>query len=204
MIDTVWYAAYGSNLSATRFACYLRGGCPQGAAWADAGCADPTPCAEDRPIRLDRRLRFGGRSTRWDGGVAFLAEEPDASMPTLGRTYLLRAGQFDDVLAQENRGRPGAVSVDLDAVVRSGRVDLGSGWYRTVLALGEIEGAPVLTITGSSDGDDLPPSAAYLRHMAEGLRESHGLGPREVVEYLLGVDGVAGAIDRDALASMLG
>jgi hypothetical protein len=43
----------------------------------------------------------------------------------------------------------------------------------------------------------------YLRHIADGLRDAHGLSDGEIAGYLAGRPGVAGTYARDELASGL-
>ena len=47
--DPVWYVAYGSNLRAARFGCYLAGGRPDGACRTYDGCRDRTRRAATSP-----------------------------------------------------------------------------------------------------------------------------------------------------------
>jgi hypothetical protein len=164
----VWYAAYGSNLSAERFACYVSGGVAPGSTGRNPGCRDTTPPRDDRPVELPYRLYFAGDSRTWGGGVAFV----DGNVPdrTLGRAWLLSEEQFDDVVAQENGLRPGS--------------GITSGWYRSVLPCGTIDGLPVLTITSAARRPANPPSDAYLAHLAVGLQQAHDLGPAAIAEYL--------------------
>ena len=99
--DLVWYVAYGSNLQAARFGCYLAGGRPPGARREYAGCRDTTPWRAAAPVTVPGRLCFGGVSPTWGGGLALL--DADADGQTRGRAYLLTAGQLRDVAAQEAR-----------------------------------------------------------------------------------------------------
>src|SRR5262245_47282713 len=99
--DPVWYLAYGSNLSAARFTCYLRGGRPPGALRSYEGCRDRSPAARDVGLRLPGRLTFGGVSTVWGGALAFHDRRAEGSLAA--RAYLVTFGQFSDVVAQEAR-----------------------------------------------------------------------------------------------------
>ena len=47
--DPVWYVAYGSNMSAARFGCYISGGRPPGARRTYLGCRDQSP---PRPVHV--------------------------------------------------------------------------------------------------------------------------------------------------------
>jgi hypothetical protein len=197
----VWYAAYGSNLSRERFGVYLRGGTPVGGAHEYPGCRDPSPPAEDRAWESACELRFGGAFKTWGGGVAMV--HPDRSdVPTKLRLYLVTIEQFADVVAQENWLEPGAV--DLRDVSYDRHYSIGPDHtYRLVLPLGENDGHPVLTVTQDASVATAAPTIRYLRHIAQGLRESHGCTDIEIADYLVGRPGVAGAFGRDQLASAL-
>jgi len=61
--DLVWYVAYGSNMLAARFDCYISGGRPPGARRTYLGCRDQSPPDRDIGIRLTGSLSFAGSST---------------------------------------------------------------------------------------------------------------------------------------------
>ncbi len=186
---TLWYAAYGSNLAAERFTCYLHGGCPPGATRTYPGARAPADPLAVRPLELPGGVAFAWESPTWGGGIAFY--DPHADGVALARGYLLTAGQFSDVLEQEMWRQPG-VDHDLAAVLEGGRHELGPGRYETVHHVGEVEGRPVVTFT-APHVDALgirPPADAYVATMAGGLRESHGLSLEETVDYLLGCRGI--------------
>ena len=196
----MWYAAYGSNLSRTRFGFYLRGGAPEGASHAYPGSRDPSDPLDDRPWEIGRELVFGGTSRTWGGGVAFV--NPDAELTTKARLYLVTAEQFADVVAQENWLVPGEVATP----------ELGGGpevivgaehMYGLVLSLGSVDGYPVLTFTQHRGTVGAAPSAAYLRHIAEGLREAHDMTDTDVASYLADRRGIAGNITIDELRSSI-
>lgn len=192
----IWYAAYGSNLSLERFGCYLRGGRPSGGSRHYDGCRDNA-----EPLRIERtqiaaELAFGGESKTWGGGVAFVDRAGDA---TLARLYLITLEQFADVVAQENWLDPGTLEIALDD-----EVNLGEGLhYGLVLGLGEFDGDPVLTVTRQRGTAIARPSAAYLRHVARGLAESHRLSPAEIAAYLASKRGVSGEIGEEELIALL-
>lgn len=180
----VWYAAYGSNLSRARFDIYLNGGRPQGATHTFPGCRDATPPSSDLTDELDSQLAFGGWSQTWEGGVAFVRRSSGARLRA--RLYLLTLEQFSDVVAQENWLVPGTVEIEPseEQVVLD-----GDHTYRLVIPLGPREGVPVLTISQLASTDTAAPSAAYLRHMAEGLREAHAMSGDDIVAYLAAAPG---------------
>ncbi|MEO7752218.1 MAG: histone deacetylase, partial [Terracoccus sp.] len=70
-MEHVWYAAYGSNLSRSRFVHYLSGGRPPGASRTYAGARDPRDPLGDVPLTLDGQVYFAWESPTWGGGIAF-------------------------------------------------------------------------------------------------------------------------------------
>jgi hypothetical protein len=184
--DPVWYVAYGSNMNAARFGCYLSGGRPRGARRTYLGCRDQSPPVRDVGIRLAGGLTFAGSSTVWGGGIAFF--DPRADGELAARAYLLTFGQLSDVVAQETR-RP----VGSDLALGSGvdrRWALPSAAYETLLHVGERDGLPMFTITSLQNLAPAPPSTAYVRTMLDGLGETFGWTADEQVQYLLRAPGV--------------
>ncbi|WP_299519344.1 histone deacetylase [uncultured Serinicoccus sp.] len=200
----VWYAAYGSNLSRHRFLTYLQGGTAAGARRTQTGARDPQPPTGDRPVHLPGRLHFGWESVTWGGGIAFYVPGEDPR-GVAARAYLLTAEQFVDVAAQEMHREPRG-RLDLSRVLAEGYDVAGPGRYETIHRVGTIEDLPVLTFT-AEDVDalgSLAPTAPYLRTIAEGLRESHGMGEEAVVDYLRSSPAVREAWSRPDLLEVLG
>jgi hypothetical protein len=195
----VWYAAYGSNLSRARFDVYLRGGRPRGASHTYPGCRDQAEPLDDIACEITAELAFGGTSVTWGGGVGFLSPGDDVAK---ARLYMLTLEQVADVVAQENWLDPGTVVLD-DAALHGPVVLPGRHMYGIVLPLPERDGVPVLSVTQSADTETAPPSSSYLRHIAEGLREAHGMSDDEIASYLASKRGVRGAIDADDLAAVV-
>jgi hypothetical protein len=160
--DLVWYAAYGSNLSRERFSCYLQGGTPTGAARTYTGCRDPAPARGTGALGLRGRLTFGGESTVWGGGLAFL--DPAAQGEVVARSYLVTTEQLDEVFELERR-------------------------YDVRLRVGERNGIPVVAFTSTARHEVAAPSAAYLRTLLHGLTDGL-LELDAAVDYLLGAPGV--------------
>lgn len=180
----VWYVGYGSNLHAERFACYLAGGTPVGAARGYPGCRDTSPPLATRALEVPGGIYFATESPVWLGGRAFY--DPELPGVTAARGYLVTTGQFADVAAQEMYRDPG-VDLDLSAVLADGRHALGPGRYETLLHLGEHDGHPALTFTApwrAADVEHTKPSAAYLTVLASGLAESHGWSADRIADYL--------------------
>ena len=200
----IWYAAYGSNMHADRLRHYLRGGTPPGGRRTYPGCRDPAEPRATAPVMLPGGIWFTGESSAWTGGYALY--DPQLPGAAAARAYLLTAGQFADLVAQEMYRPPGADLADLAEVVRAGRLTLGPGRYETLVYAGARSGQPMLTFTagfGRADGVPARPAPAYLGMLARGLRESHRWDAAQITTYLLGRPGVAGAWDPADLAAVV-
>ncbi len=185
----LWYAAYGSNLDADRFRCYLHGGCPPGATRSYPGVREPADPLDVRPFRMRGELVFAWDSPTWGGGIAFHDAEADGEV--LARAYLLTSNQLVDVLEQEMRRVPGA-DHDLTQLLADGWLVVGPGRYETLRVVGSLDDIPVVTF-GGPEPRSLglrAPAPAYVATIARGLWAAHGLGPREVAAYLAGCPGV--------------
>lgn len=183
--DLCWYVAYGSNMCFERFVCYLKGGCPPGGLRAYDGARDPTLPRDDRPYWLPGATYFARESLTWTGGLAFLDPTVDDAAPA--RAYLVTREQFSDVVAQEMSREPDVV-LDLAHVSEADAVPMGPGDYETVIGCAPIEGVPAYTFTAPDSHPDTelaPPSAAYLRVLAQGLAETHGWSTQQAAEYLV-------------------
>jgi hypothetical protein len=146
-------------------------------------------------------MRFGGSSRTWGGGVALIDDAPD-DVPSRVRLYLVTLEQFADVVAQENWLDPG--SVDLSGVTFAPHHVIGPDHvYRVVLQVGELDGTPVLTITQDPSAPVAAPTMRYLRHIAQGLREAHGMSDEEIAAYLVTRPGVTDTYDTAELLSGL-
>lgn len=187
----VWYAAYGSNMATERLACYLDGGRPVGGRLANPGARDGTPARADRPVTLPLRLRFADRSRVWGGGKAFV--DPAGPGRTLARAWLITRAQFADLSAQES-SRPvddGALDRLLRGpagVLRS--VVLGAGPYDRLVDCGHFEGVPTVTFTHPGRPAARAPTPPYLRTLATGLAQAHGLTTARAAAYLATAEGV--------------
>ncbi|HEX6248230.1 MAG TPA: histone deacetylase [Nocardioidaceae bacterium] len=187
----VWYVSYGSNMAERRLTCYIEGGCPPGGSRANPGARDRRPPRHSVGVQLPGSVYFAGRSPQWGGGVAFYDHETPG--PAAARAYLVTAEQLADIAAQEMYRVPDPddpieeiVLGGLDAAL-DGRHHLGPGRYETLVEVGRIGGAPMLTFTsphGIDHVDHSVPSDAYLAMMAEGLREGHCWDDDEVDRYL--------------------
>ncbi|OEU91972.1 histone deacetylase [Streptomyces abyssalis] len=199
----VWYAAFGSNMHRSRLDCYLTGGCPPGGRRAQPGCRDPRPPERALPVMLPGELYFALESPLWTGGTAFY--DPGGEGRTAARAWLVTAGQFADIAAQEMHREPGE-DLDLREVLVSGRHELGTGRYETLVCAGTLDGHPVLTFTAPwarAGVPGNPPAAAYLGHLASGLAESHGWSGARIGTYLATRPGAAGHWSAEAVAGLL-
>jgi hypothetical protein len=215
----------------SRLSCYLNGGRPSGGRRAQPGCRDPRPPERALPVMLPGELYFALESSVWTGGTAFYDPGPgtegdgdpggngngkasangnananaNANGGTAARAWLVTAEQFSDIAAQEMHRAPGP-DLDLREVLASGRAETGSGRYETLVCAGTLDGHPVLTFTapwGCHDVPGNPPSAAYLRHLASGLAESHGWPGRRIAGYLASRRGAAGYWSAQAIEGLL-
>jgi len=187
--ESVWYVAYGSNLSAARFGCYIAGGQPTGATRQYPGCRDRSDVRATASLCLPGGLFFAGRSLTWGGGMAFY--DPTLPGRAAVRAYLLTPGQFADVAAQEMHRVPDA-DLDLGPLLEGERHSWGQGRYETVLRVGTRDGHPMLTFTapwGAGGVTTAAPSAAYLRVIGAGLAEAHGWSARQIAGYLAAAPG---------------
>ena len=199
----VWYAAYGTNLSTARLACYLSGGRPPGAARRYDGCRDPSPPRDHRPVELTGRLSFAGESGVWGGGMAFFTpgSTPGARHVVHARAYLLRLEQLGDLVAQEAR-HPVGTDLLLAGDGRPTHHGL-SRTYDVLVDVGELDGHRMLTLTGTIVPTPNAPSASYVRTMLEGLADGFGLDADARVAYLASADGVSPRWTTQTLRRML-
>jgi hypothetical protein len=198
----VWYAAYGSNMSAARLRYYIQGGCPPGAARVYPGCRDKTPPTKHQPVMLPGGIYFALQSRVWGGGLALY--DPALTGPTPARAYLLTTGQFCDLAAQEMHRQPGT-DLDLTNAITTGRHQLGPGRYETLLAAGTHDGYPILTFTApwtSSDVEWEAPTARYLHQLGTGLQETHGWTRDRIAAYLSDLPGAHGHWSRSEVADL--
>ena len=203
--QAVWYVAYGSNLALDRFRRYLRGGRPSGGLRDYTGCRDARDPARVVSLHVPGGLVLAGEYGALRGGMAFFDRKAAGSIAA--RASLVSGEQFADVTAQEMRRPPGGdfarkleeVLADVTAVHT-----FGPGLYETIVPLGTLEGAPLLTVT-HGDVAELAlaaPSAAYLGQIATGLHEAHRWGAQQIGTYLAGAPGVRGAWTAAQLAEV--
>lgn len=165
--DRVWYAGYGSNLSAERFACYIQSGwCKENNKWYP-GCKDRTLWSEKCLRRYPGRMYFGQKSESWKEndipkGVAFY--DPVQPGETHMRLYKISREQLREVQEQEG---------------------LSPEWYGRLVTLGvHKDGCPIYTFTSKMRHECNAPSAAYLRLIRSALINECKLDEAEADEYL--------------------
>jgi hypothetical protein len=201
--ELVWYVAYGSNTDRARLHTYLQGDTHLGPTSTHDGARDPRPPLADAAHALCLEVFFAGRSTRWDGAVAYCDHGCPAEGPVLGRRWLLRRSQLEDLVRQENRHR-GPVRLDLARCRGDGHLDAVAGRYGRVVWLGEVDGVPAVTATCAvPTTPEGPASLPYLRTIARGLGESWGLDAVEVARYLATRRGNVGHLDPVELGELL-
>ncbi len=181
----VWYASYGSNLCADRFACYIEGGRPPRGTHTHVGARDTHPPLATAALEIPYRLYFAGLSSGWGGSPAFVDTERSDVDRSLARAYLITWAQFEDVVAQENGRVRSPITV---TALTDGTFELiGPGRYENLLCVGERDGVPIVTFTAPwalSAVTPGKPSADYLAMLITGLREAHGLDDNAIVAYL--------------------
>ncbi|MFE3552951.1 histone deacetylase [Streptomyces kronopolitis] len=209
-VHRLWYAAYGSNMHRERLTAYLAGGRPAGGLRTYPGCRDPRPPARTAAVMLPGLLYFATESQVWTGGRAFYDPAAPSDAPDLpelpAHAYLLTAGQFSDLVAQEMDREPGE-DLDLTPVLTHGRARIGPGRYETLVCAGLLDGAPVLTFTAPWHREDIAPnapSAAYLRHIGAGILAAHGWSVHRTARYLADCPGAAGHWSAGEIAALLG
>ena len=165
--DRVWYAGYGSNLSAERFACYIQSGkCKENGNSYD-GCTDKTLWSESCLRGYPGRMYFGQESGSWKEndapkGVAFY--DPAQTGETHMRLYKISRAQLHEVQEQEG---------------------LKPYWYGRLVTLGVHEdGCPIYTFTSEMRHEHNAPSAAYLNLIRTALIDECGLSAQEADTYL--------------------
>ena len=163
--DRVWYAAYGSNLSAKRFRCYIQGGICRENHKSYDGCTDKTLWTNTCLMQIPGGMYFARESKSWSSkGVSFY----DPSLPgiTHMRLYNISRAQMHEVQVQEGSS---------------------PNWYGNLLTLGIHEdGCPIYTFTSEAAHKRNPPSDAYLGLIRKALIEECGLDPETANAYLTG------------------
>jgi hypothetical protein len=148
---------------------------------------------------LPYELYFAGHSTTWgSSGVAFIRAGTEEAAKTLGRMYLITAGQFDDVVLQENGRQPGtSILPSMAELAAHATLDLpGNGYYRRLLYIGGQTEGPIFTFTTARrDLRPNAPSEAYVKMIVAGIK---GTYPKtkddDICQYLLAAEGLRAVI----------
>ena len=162
--DYVWYAAYGSNLCAERFSCYIQGGTCSANKRYYSGCDDKRLWTDEYFTSVDGHMYFGKESGTWGGGVAFFNRNARGS--TIVRLYRITRSQLMGVRAQEGASPE---------------------WYGRIECLGvERNGEPIYTLTSESVHKCNKPSDAYLTLIKNALITEGHLSEKDASRYLKG------------------
>lgn len=199
----VWYLSYGSNLDRERFGYYINGGIPPGSTRSTPypGCRNPAPPVDYCANELSYQLCFGGKSGTWgNGGIAFV--KTDIKDRTLAKGYLIAKEQLEDIISQENGRDPNSRYFKIDSIIGEHH-DFEIGLYNRLLLVRYTDDIPVFTITSSKDLLTNMPTIEYLRTIARGLSDTHGMLITDVVEYLITKAGIAGNYDKQTLCESL-
>lgn len=191
--EYVWYVSYGSNISKTRFLCYIKGDKPKGSKKTEKGCRDPSMPKFDKLTSIEQPLYFAKSSQRWSGGVAFIGLKKTKKEITLGRMYLIKKSQFVDIVRQENDDE--YLNIDFDKVINQSSLKISESKYGNIIYLGKELNIPKFTFTSPKDILNVkfnPPSKEYLRMIASGLKEAYKFPKEKLAGYFIEKSGVKG------------
>ena len=163
-MEYVWYACYGSNLSADRFECYIEGGTCAENGREYSGCSsDKSLWIDSKVKRFPGRMHFANSSSSWDGkGVAFY--DPNGKGETIMRLYKITRQQFMEVRDQEGPS---------------------DRWYGNIVDLGvDEDGCSILTITNGVSIPENTPSEKYVSLILRALTMECGISADEAEKYI--------------------
>ena len=154
--DYVWYVSYGSNMLEERFMCYIAGGECRFNGVTYVGCKnDTTPPITSVRVTVPHKMYYAGNSGSWGGGVAYL--EPESGGECMGRAWLIKKSQYDDVQEQEGP------------------------MYKHKIELGTIDGIKAFTFTHETKLKETGPSASYSEVIVLGKKETYQLPFKEII-----------------------
>jgi len=200
----VWYASYGSNMDARRFACYIQGGVPLGGTRDHIGCDDKSMPVAETGMEIPYSLYFAGESAVWTGGVAFVRGIA-GEQKTKSKAYLITKAQFEQVVAQESR-RDYIPPMDITLLRTQGQliVEDGNSNYDQVLYCGEYQGYPVLTCTSPHLKQPYTkPAHTYIKMITAALWHTHDLTANEIFAYLCTKPGISGNYSEAELSEVI-
>jgi hypothetical protein len=170
MKDLIWYACYGSNMYKKRFMYYIKGGQPESSTKCYKGCSDKSIPRDNKQIMIPYELYFSKKSSSWeDKGVAFIKSERNEAVETLGRMYLVKKGQFIEIVRQESGKEPDDESINIDfetAISTGSSLVPGIEWYGRITYLGSVGNYPIFTCTAKWADEDIElntPGEKYIK-----------------------------------------
>ena len=187
--EHVWYVAYGSNLHEARFLAYLTG-CGDDEPWGPhRGAADKSPPVADRRVEVSHSVRFGGNSQRWGGGCCFCPVEPvpDGRLTPVGRAWLVTVSQLADIITQENRLPPDAVTMPDRFPEPGNSVRVLDGPIDRLLTLQPLDDIPAVTLASTDLPPITPPAPCYRSVLATGMAEM-GMKHEAIEAHLVDLD----------------
>ncbi len=159
----IWYACYGSNLSAERFTSYIQGGICRFNGKEYAGCRDRSGWLASEKAFFPGEIYFGNESATWaGGGVAFF--DPEGTEEVLMRLYKITYEQFLDVQVQEGTS---------------------PNWYGRKVLLGKHpDGCRIYTMTSEERRPQNPPDQSYYHVIHDALSDELAMGKEWTDEYM--------------------
>src|SRR5699024_2214338 len=174
--NKIWYVCYGSNILASRFYCYIRGGQPEGTFRRYTGCRNKSLPLKSKPVGIPYQLYFAKSSKTWNGGgVAFIHPRKKPSFATLGKAFLISRQQFVDLVKQEIDSTEN-LFLDFEKTRRDGRLLYRpEAWYSELLFLGEFDGYPQFTFTSHQflSEELAAPDVSYLSKITRGIKNTY-------------------------------
>lgn len=161
--SVIWYATYGSNLSADRFRCYIEGKGHEKVMMVHTGCRNKTIWKESECTIMPGKIYFGNVSGSWGrSGVAFY--DAKAEGQTYMRLYKITWGQLQDIQKQEGDS---------------------PRWYGMRICLGvNKDGCPIYTITSEAKNQQNPPHKDYVDLIYTALVNECGYSEKDVKKYM--------------------
>jgi len=196
--EKIWYVGYGSNLLKSRFLCYIQGGQAKGCKKTDKGCNDKTLPLKNKSLIIPYEIYFAKEADIWEKSAACFLKSKKGGL-TYARAYLINKNQLRDIVLQENNAFSAEadkrkrvnienIVINFDEAVNHEESTIQPEeqfeWYARLLYLGEEEGYPLFTFTAKEDLiSRSKPSQKYLKNIADGLKESHGLSNEQIKIY---------------------
>lgn len=200
-----WYASYGSNISKTRFDCYITGGRPTGSAKEYEGCSNKTLPISQYVFTTPRELYFAKRSKSWsNGGVGFITRNEVTDNPTICKAYLISVDQFIEIALQESSGL-NREDFDFQKCYEDGYYEMNcNSWYGLLLFLGLNKGFPIFTFTNCKTlySEINKPDEYYLLNIITGLKELN-YKKKYIVSYLESKRGIKEYFTHSDLVSLV-